>query len=173
MFELDIQVVLADPQLPTEAQCKSWLAVAQAELVAYDAAEFAHQDYAMTLRFVDAPESQQLNHTYRAVNKPTNVLSFPADDWDDAGLPAELLAELGTPHLGDLVFCVPVMLREAQAMGITTEAHWAHLLIHGYLHLHGFDHLEDDEAAVMEGLESKIMRQLGFADPYADVDLAD
>ncbi|AHF00743.1 peptidase [Thiomicrospira aerophila AL3] len=173
MFELDIQVVQDDPQLPTEAQCLSWLAAAQAELIAYDADEFSDQNYAITLRFVDALESQQLNETYRGINKPTNVLSFPVDDWDEAGLPAELLAELGTPHVGDLVFCVPVMSAEAQEMAISPEAHWAHLLVHGYLHLHGFDHLKDDEAALMEGLESKIMCQLGFADPYSEAELAD
>ncbi|SFR53812.1 rRNA maturation RNase YbeY [Thiomicrospira sp. ALE5] len=166
MFELDIQVVEDDPELPTEAQCLGWLASAQAELVAFDADEFADQDYIITLRFVDAAESQQLNESYRGINKPTNVLSFPVDDWDDACLPPELLAELGRPHLGDLVFCVPVMLAEAQDMAIATEAHWAHLLIHGYLHLHGFDHIKDDEAALMERLESCILRKLGFADPY-------
>jgi probable rRNA maturation factor len=168
MFELDLQIVYADGHLPSEADCLHWLMAAQAQLIDYDATEFAAQNYAISLRFVDAVESQELNHTYRGIAKPTNILSFPADDWGSVDIPAELRVELGTPHLGDLVFCVPVMLAEAESMDITPEAHWAHLLIHGYLHLHGFDHIENDEAALMEALESKIMLKLGLDDPYAE-----
>lgn len=175
-FELDLQVAMSSqdplakvqvPELPSEPQCLAWLQAAQQQLNVYDASPFTHDAYALTLRFVMAEESQQLNFDYRGIAKPTNVLSFPADDWADLALPAELLAELGTPHLGDLVFCVPVVDDEAQAMKISLEAHWAHLIIHGYLHLQGFDHIDEGDALVMEGLESKIMQQLGYADPYS------
>jgi probable rRNA maturation factor len=107
---------------------------------------------------VDETESQELNFQYRKKNKPTNVLSFPADIPD----------EVGVPLLGDLVVCAPVVEREAKEQGKTLEAHWAHMLVHGTLHLLGYDHIEDDEANVMEALETRLITQLKFPAPYAE-----
>ena len=110
----------------------------------------------LTIRLVDAEESQALNREYRQRDYPTNVLSFPAD----------LPPELDIPLLGDLVICVPVVLREAAEQSKTPEAHWAHMVIHGCLHLVGYDHIEDAEAEVMETLETRLLAELGFPDPY-------
>jgi probable rRNA maturation factor len=96
---------------------------------------------------------------YRGKDKPTNVLSFPADIPD----------EVGVPLLGDLVICAPVVEREAQEQGKTLDAHWAHMLVHGTLHLLGYDHAEDDEADVMEALETRLITQLNFPAPYTEI----
>ncbi len=112
----------------------------------------------VSLYIVDEAESQELNAQYRGKDKPTNVLSFPAD----------IPEEVGVPLLGDLVVCAPVVEREAQEQGKTLEAHWAHMLVHGSLHLLGYDHIEDDEADVMEALETEIITGLGFPAPYQD-----
>lgn len=115
----------------------------------------------LSLRIVSAEESQQLNADFRGKNKPTNVLSFPMQietDFEDISMP-ELL-------LGDLAICAEVVVSEAKQQKKTAAAHWAHMVVHGMLHLQGFDHIEDSEAEEMELLESKILQQLGFADPY-------
>ncbi len=118
----------------------------------------------LSLRIVSAAESQQLNLDYRGKNKPTNVLSFPMD----IDIPAELLAEMQQEEimLGDLAICAEVVVSEARQQQKTLESHWAHMLIHGMLHLQGFDHIENAQAEVMETLETEIMQQLGFIDPY-------
>jgi len=115
----------------------------------------------LSLRIVSAAESQQLNHDYRGKNKPTNVLTFPMQletEFDAFSMPEKIL--------GDLAICAEVVAREAKQQNKTAEAHWAHMVVHGMLHLQGFDHIEDDEAQQMETLETQIMLQLGFADPY-------
>lgn len=109
------------------------------------------------VRIVDEPESASLNERYRGKRGPTNVLSFPYADSPFAG-----------GFLGDLVVCAPVVEREAQAQGKAAQAHWAHMIVHGIMHLLGYDHIADDEAAVMEGKEVEIMERLGFADPYSE-----
>ncbi|WP_041522550.1 rRNA maturation RNase YbeY [Gilvimarinus agarilyticus] len=108
---------------------------------------------------VDPATSADLNHRYRGKNYPTNVLSFPAD----------LPAELGLPLLGDLVVCADVVAREAREQGKTADAHWAHMLVHGTLHLLGYDHIEEHEAEAMEALETDIVTALGFAPPYTEI----
>ena len=113
----------------------------------------------IALRLVGAGESQALNLRYRGRDAPTNVLAFPAEL--PPGLPLETEA-----LLGDLVICVPLLYEEAAAQGKTPLAHFAHLVVHGTLHLAGLDHDSDAEAAQMEALEGEIMRELGFADPY-------
>ena len=110
----------------------------------------------LTIRVVDAEESQALNHSYRGKPSPTNVLSFPVDE----DLP------LALPLLGDLVLCWPVIEVEAHAQDKAQQAHLAHLTVHGVLHLHGYDHETDEDADEMESLEIGILEKLGYANPY-------
>ena len=117
----------------------------------------------LTLRVTDEAESAALNLAYRNKPGPTNVLSFPFDPppgWSGN-------------YLGDLLLCAPVVAREAQAQGKSPLAHWAHLSVHGSLHLLGYDHHDADDARQMEALEIEILRELGFDDPYQDSDAQD
>lgn len=117
----------------------------------------------VTIRIVDTEESQFLNFNYRNKAKPTNVLSFPSD------LPKEILQILPNRPLGDLVICLPVVIAEADEQGKTEQEHFAHLVVHGILHLLGYDHeLSTEDEVIMESLEIEIMESLGFSDPYAD-----
>lgn len=113
----------------------------------------------VVVRVVDADESAELNETYRRKKGPTNVLSFPF----------EMPAGLEVPLLGDIVICAPVVAREALEQGKEGRAHWAHMTVHGVLHLLGYDHLDDDQARVMEGLEREILAKLGYPDPYGEM----
>jgi probable rRNA maturation factor len=112
---------------------------------------------ALAIRVVGEAESAELNGRYRKKSGATNVLSFPAE------LPP------GMPPLtiGDLVICAPVVRREAQEQGKPLDVHWAHMVVHGCLHLLGFDHEDETAAAEMEPLEADILRQMGYPDPYA------
>jgi len=110
----------------------------------------------LTVRVVDDSESAVLNQTYRGKSGPTNVLSFPA----------ELPDVVDLPLLGDIVICLPVVHREAAEQGKAVESHFAHLTVHGVLHLLGYDHQETAEAEVMEGLEASILARLGYPNPY-------
>jgi probable rRNA maturation factor len=112
----------------------------------------------LTLRLVDEDEMTALNAEYRKKNRPTNVLSFPAE------VPSEV--ELVAPLLGDIVICAPVVILEAKRDGVSPSAHWAHMVVHGVLHLLGYDHLKDDEADIMEAKEIAILAILGFDNPY-------
>lgn len=116
----------------------------------------------ITLRLVDSDESQSLNRDYRGKDKPTNVLSFPYDMPE--GLPADAL----DAQLGDIVICAQVVMREAADQHKAIDAHWAHMVVHGVLHLLGHDHIDDTDAAQMEALEIKILHGLGFANPYLE-----
>lgn len=113
----------------------------------------------VTVRLVEAEESAGLNRRYREQDKPTNVLAFPST-------PPPVAIEDEPLPLGDLVLCVPVIAAEADEQGKALEAHWAHMLIHGCLHLRGFEHETTAEAEVMEAEERNLMASLGFADPY-------
>lgn len=110
-----------------------------------------------TVRIVDESESRLLNREYRGRDKPTNVLSFPSEIPDDL---------LDYACLGDLVICAPVVEREASQQGKRPHAHWAHLVVHGMLHLQGMDHQTEAEAAEMEALEIEILHTLGHTNPY-------
>ena len=122
------------------------------------------QDAQVTVRLVGEDEGRSLNHDYRGKDYATNVLTFAYAEGEDVpGIPQ---ANDG-PLAGDLVLCVPVVVREAAAQGKTLEAHFAHLVVHGMLHLQGLDHENEVEAAEMEALETSILRALGYADPYA------
>ena len=149
MLELDLQRA-TDAAAPDDAAFRRWCELALRQRTA---------DSEMTIRLVDEAEGRELNHTYRHKDYATNVLSFPADVPDDL---------LDIPLLGDLVICVAVVEREAAEQGKTLEAHWAHLVIHGCLHLLGYDHIDDEEAEEMEALERELLAELGHPDPYAD-----
>lgn len=149
-YQIDVEVNSSSTKIPSVENIERWIKCAlqsdelnQAEVSVY---------------IVDEAESQELNAQYRGKDKPTNVLSFPADIPD----------EVGVPLLGDLVICAPVVEREAQEQGKTLDAHWAHMLVHGTLHLLGYDHVEDDEADVMEALETRLITQLNFPAPYKE-----
>lgn len=117
-------------------------------------------DIELTIRFVDEKESAELNKQYRNKKGPTNILSFPFE------VPAEIELNL----LGDLVICSDVVKREAEEQKKQELAHWAHMVVHGTLHLLGYDHLTDAEADVMEDKEIKILSQLGYTDPYREIE---
>ncbi|TDO08706.1 MULTISPECIES: rRNA maturation RNase YbeY [Halomonas] len=147
---IDRQVTIVADGLPSQAELEAWVAA----VLGRQADEPRHE---LTIRFVDAAESQALNHRYRHRNASTNVLSFPFESPPGVSLPL----------LGDLVICHPVVVREAAEQDKSRHAHYAHMVVHGTLHLLGHDHLEDDEAEAMETLEREILASLGFADPYA------
>ncbi|KRW72589.1 rRNA maturation RNase YbeY [Stutzerimonas nitrititolerans] len=149
MLELDLQRVSQD-EAPGDEDFRRWCELALRQRSA---------DSELTIRLVDEAEGRELNHTWRQKDYATNVLSFPAD------VPDELL---DIPLLGDLVICVPVVAREAAEQGKPLEAHWAHLVIHGCLHLLGYDHIDDAEADEMEALERQLLAELGHPDPYAE-----
>lgn len=147
--ELDLQLATAAGDLPGEAQLRQWCELALRQRTAPSE---------LTIRIVDEAEGRELNHTWRGKDYATNVLSFPAEIPD--GL-------LDIPLLGDLVICAPVVAREAAEQGKRAEAHWAHLVIHGCLHLLGYDHIDDAEAEEMEALERQLLAELGHPAPYA------
>lgn len=148
-LKLALQNASTATGLPTRAQIKKW---AEAALQA----DVGNAE--ITFRIVDAEEGQTLNRDYRGKDYATNVLTFTFDE-DMPDIP-------GLPLLGDIVLCAPVVEREATEQGISLEAHYCHLVVHGVLHLQGYDHLEDDEAQAMEALETQIVTSLGYDDPY-------
>jgi probable rRNA maturation factor len=117
----------------------------------------------VSVRIVDEDEMRNLNRRYRGKDRSTNVLAFPAALDELPGLPAG-----DASLLGDLVICAPVVVREAEQQGKAAADHWAHLLVHGFLHLVGFDHQSEDEAAAMEALEIRILADQGLGNPYED-----
>ncbi|MEQ5808309.1 rRNA maturation RNase YbeY [Alteromonas sp. NFXS44] len=137
--------------IPTEVQLSLWANSIFSQLDI--------SDKELTIRFVDEEESQALNRDYRGKDKPTNVLSFPFEC--PPGVPLNLL--------GDLVICAPVISREAQEQHKPVANHYAHMVVHGILHLIGYDHIDDDEAEEMESLEIEILAQLSIDDPYRDL----
>lgn len=150
LIGVDVQRALESSTQPSDEQFQRWVS-------ATVAAVNTHQSCAeVSIRLVDADESQALNRDYRQKDKPTNVLSFPTD----------FPAELEIPLLGDLVICTPVVEQEAAAQGKTLEAHWAHMTIHGTLHLLGYDHIDDHEAEQMEALETQLLTELHYPPPY-------
>ncbi|WP_355661347.1 rRNA maturation RNase YbeY [Halomonas salifodinae] len=159
MSEIDRQVAVTDAaaraSLPDEGQLAAWVGAVLAHFP--EAA-----DHELTVRFVDGEESQALNRDYRGKDQPTNVLSFPFESPPGVSLPL----------LGDLVICHAVVAREADEQDKPLVAHYAHMVVHGTLHLLGHDHIEDDEAERMEALEVTLLAELGFPDPYTASDPA-
>ena len=149
---VEVQWASDAPDAPDEADLRAWAvkAVAVAGGVVGD----------ITLRVVDDAEIQTLNREYRGKDKPTNVLSFPFEMPE--GLPEDAFA----PLLGYIVISAPVVRREAAEQHKPLDAHWAHMVTHGVLHLLGFDHIDDDDADVMEALEIRALAEQGFPDPY-------
>lgn len=147
-IELDLQLAVENEQgLPSEQQLQTWL----------DKTIIPFQPQAeLTIRIVDEAESHQLNLEYRGKDKPTNVLSFPFE------VPPGIEMDL----LGDLIICRQVVEQEAKEQNKPLNAHWAHMVVHGSLHLLGYDHIEDEDAEEMESLETEIMQAMGFDDPY-------
>ncbi|HSH87861.1 MAG: rRNA maturation RNase YbeY [Methylophilus sp.] len=144
MPQLDFSLQLAsqEKKLPTEAEFRRWVRAA------------LRVDTSVTIRIVDAEEGRLLNATYRGKDYATNVLTFPLTEY---------------PRLmGDIVICAPVVAREAIEQGKTLLAHYAHMTVHGVLHLHGYDHEVDAQAELMESMEMATMQKLGFANPYAE-----
>lgn len=138
-ISLAVQYATRPETVPTRQRFRKWVLAA------------LEQDAEVTLRLVDAEEGRELNHAYRGKDYATNVLTFPLND---------------KPLMGDIVLCVPVVEMEAARQGISLEAHYAHLTVHGVLHLQGYDHENDADAEVMEALETQIVMKLGYADPY-------
>ncbi|OPX56705.1 probable rRNA maturation factor [Oceanospirillum multiglobuliferum] len=145
---IDLQLACDADNLPSEADFTLWL----------QKVIDAHEDtgHEITIRIVSPEESQSLNHQYRGKEKPTNVLSFPF----------ESPPEVQLPLLGDLIVCAQVVAEEAQEQGKALKDHWAHMIIHGSLHLLGYDHIEDEEAEEMEALEIELLVSLNIQDPY-------
>lgn len=150
-LEVEVQKALSgDDRLlarPRKAQIRAW---ARAAL---------ERDAQVTVRMVGAEEGRSLNHQFRGKDYPTNVLTFAYGDESPVG---------GGPLVGDLVLCVPVVVGEALEQCKSAEAHYAHLVVHGMLHLQGYDHEDDAQAEHMEARERLILAQLGYADPYAE-----
>lgn len=143
---VDLQRAHAAPGVPAAESFERW---AQCAWLGDTASE-------VTIRIVDADESAELNGQYRGKSGPTNVLSFPF----------EAPAGITVPLAGDLIICAPVVEKEAKDQHKEPESHWAHMVVHGMLHLQGYDHIEDNDAEVMEALEVRLLRQLGYGNPY-------
>ena len=144
-IHLDVQIASDSDGMPDKEGLKSWAR----------AVPSINQKSAC-LRIVDEPEARALNYQYRNINKATNVLSFPA----------ELHSEVDIKFLGDIVICAPMVRTEAKQQEKEESAHWAHLLVHGILHLQGYDHEDDQSADEMENLEIKILKKLNIKNPY-------
>ena len=152
---VEVQLAADDDDPPEPRQLEAW---AHAALSAID-----QPHAAMTVRVVGAEEARALNCQYRGRDYATNVLSFPF-----AEVPPEAMAELGGRYLGDLAICAAVVHREAGEQGKPAAAHWAHMVVHGTLHLAGYDHGDEAEADAMEAKERAILAGLGYPDPYAE-----
>ncbi|MEM7565057.1 MAG: rRNA maturation RNase YbeY [Pseudomonadota bacterium] len=147
-ISIDLQNESSLPSIPETDHFSKWV---MASL------QCSHDVLEQTIRIVDESEGRQLNRDYRGKDTATNVLAFPTESqW------------LDYECLGDLVICAPVVAREAQEQGKTLEAHWAHLVVHGMLHLQGFDHQNSQECDEMEAEEIKILDSLGYTNPYND-----
>ena len=144
LLSMDVQYASELAGLPTKAQFKRW------------ARKTIRVDSEITLRIVDEAEGRALNHAYRQKDYATNVLTF--------ALAEEPLV------MADIVICAPIVAKEAAQQGKTLLAHFAHLTVHGVLHTHGYDHELAEQAELMESIETQILTQLGYADPYADTE---
>lgn len=154
-LDLDLQITQPFEALPNSEAVEQWV---KAALMAQSMRESFKQAAELTIRIVDNQEIASLNSEYRNKQGPTNVLSFPAD----------LPEEVELPLLGDIIISAPKVAEEATQQQKPLEAHWAHMVVHGTLHLIGYDHIEPEEADIMEALETKILLEQGFSAPYQE-----
>jgi probable rRNA maturation factor len=148
--EVDVQYAVMADGLPSVSDIETWIgAVVRGR----------RENVQLTVRIVAEEEGTELNERWRQARGPTNVLSFPSE-----GLEA-----IAPDLLGDVVICAPVVESEAREQGKSLTAHWTHMVIHGTLHLLGFDHVDEDQAREMELLEAQILKELGYSDPYESV----
>lgn len=155
-MEINLDVQREVDALPKDEDLIKWLtATLESE---------QHGDTELTIRFVDEKESTELNEQYRDKAGSTNILSFPFE------APPGMDDEVELNLLGDLIICSAVVKTQAIEQKKEEIAHWAHMVVHGTLHLLGYDHLTDEEAAIMENKEIKILSQLGYSDPYREID---
>jgi len=154
MGRVDVQLACDEPDVPDAERIREWVGLA----ISATSTETGF-DAEVSVRIVGIEEMRALNHEYRGKDQATNVLSFPSGDL--AGLPDD-----ATRALGDIVICASVVQSEAAEQNKALTDHWAHLLVHGTLHLLGHDHISDHEAAAMECLEVRILTSLGVGDPY-------
>ena len=152
--EFEIQRASKSANIPDDDQFQLWI---NAIPVRQDTR------FVMSIRIVEEPEARRFNREYRNKDYATNVLSFPVE------LPEGLPADIRQTQLGDLLICAPVVVREALQRKRPETNHWAHLTVHGILHLLGYDHEREEEATVMESLEKEILNKLGISDPYLDI----
>jgi probable rRNA maturation factor len=150
MNSVEIQTIFESAGQPSEAQIQLWVNTALEEF---------EQDTEIVVRIVDESESAELNEQYRHKQGPTNILSFPVE------IPEGIDLNL----LGDLVICAPVLEKEAQQQNKLLAHHWAHIIMHGVLHLLGYDHLDDEQAEEMESKEIALLQQLNIPNPYQQV----
>ena len=152
--ELEVQRATTLASVPDNDQFQLWV----------DAAlDGKSNQFSLSIRIVDETEAQSFNRDYRNKDHATNVLTFPAE------LPEGLPTVIRQSQMGDLLICAPVVAHEATEQRRSETDHWAHLTIHGVLHLLGYDHEQADEADVMESLETEILAKLGISDPYQDL----
>ena len=145
--EVDVQIACNEDDLPGPPQLRAWARAAVGQ---------QRVDAELTIRIVDEAEIERLNSNYRNKTGTTNVLSFPFDAPPGVELPL----------LGDIVICAPIVRREANEQSKSVTSHWAHMVVHGALHLLGFDHEQADEAQAMEAMEARILADLGFDNPF-------
>ncbi len=155
-LEVSVSYALPRAGLPAAVSFRRWVAAAL---------EGRIREADLAVRIVDDKEGRALNRHYRGKDYATNVLSFPADIAEGVKMPKGVKM----PLLGDLVICAPVVAREANEQQKALNAHYAHLTVHGTLHLLGWDHEDEREAECMEQLEREILAGLGIADPYTEI----
>ncbi|MCO6411538.1 MAG: rRNA maturation RNase YbeY [Thiogranum sp.] len=151
-LDLEVQYALDGSGAPSQQDLRRWTLAALQPL---------RQPVELVIRIVDETESRELNSRYRGIDRPTNVLSFPF----------EAPPAVASSHLGDLVICAPVVNREALEQHKPEQHHWAHMVVHGILHLRGYDHQSDEDASEMEALEKCVLQQLGVPAPYRETEV--
>lgn len=162
MQKLDIQIAVEDAGWPAEDVLEGMSArilTAAAEFIAREGQPFPSMPTELSLVFTSDEDIRAINAEWRQQDKPTNVLSFPAYPIEPGDTPG--------PMLGDIIIARETVEREAVDLGKSFDDHLTHLMVHGFLHLFGYDHMDDEEAEEMEGLETRILASLGLSDPYA------
>ena len=147
MVKVEVQYAVTDPNIPTQQDFQHWASVIEAKF---------NEREDVAIRIVDEGEITNLNNDYRNRAQATNVLAFPT----------EIPKGTGLPFIGDIVICAPIVAKQAAEQGKSLSSHWAHLTLHGILHLQGYDHIDSADARIMEQLEAHLMQKLGFPNPY-------